>query len=690
MGYGHSIRGTTLTPVAWFGDHIGLVIAVALVGATLALALWRLHARRSQSELSSGVATVFLAFMAIAVPTGWALWWDGVTGWAFWWAAFVALTAAALASTEWLRASLRWFAVLAIVALSALLLRLGSSDVDAARCAEVRTLATDVTNLDKEKTHLVGAAKTSAEEARNDLSTMIQEQKGSPGLLTPAQNLVTALDSGNGDALKVATTALDAAYRPNEATREDTGLVAAADSAVAATRALTALDAVERPPAVAALDKEACGARPRLVSDVELSKARSATAAFRSSLLPTEVNIAAAKSLAAAEDEATARLARGEADEGTAWVSRIELGATVAGAAALSWLPGSPEPDKWFWVVVAVLLLGAWWLVERRSASMVAGPVSVTFQGAEIGEADKGKQPTKDAQQSVFVTALTKNLREPGATPGSQSSSPLTDLEGVVSAADPSKLLTAIIAVLKKVMSSPRGSTVSAQVLAPLPGDSRWRIFVVVADAATGKSVASKEVPNDSAAEACRVAGYWAAATVLSSSPRIPVWARWSPATAHAFAAYDSASEPTVEALRLALREAPASSLVLHKLADQLSLAGKYASAGSFTRGRLWSTRLTTLRSTDWQPQWRLSHGRGLTGMTFHTRGGLRSRTCSTVLLSEPESQRESTGRQRRRSRTQALLCWRLNSSSASTECFNPARWRSDTSAATSGMLSGR
>jgi hypothetical protein len=558
---------------------LALIVAVTLAAGTVALVVWRLLARRNHADLPSGIATAALAVTALAVPACLALWWGAATSWAFWWAVAVALTSAALASTEWLRASLRGFAVLAFVALTALLLRLGSEDLDDVRCAEMHKLAADVTSLNEKKAELLHAAMATAAKARAALGESVRAGGAGPGLVAPAQRLVVALGSGDDAGLKEATAALEAAYQPNAATRADASLVAAADKAVGAAQALDALQGVDGPATVASLAAQACGDRQRLVTDVELAGARSAIATYRSSLQPTDDNKADAEKAATAVADAAERAARGDPDEGTELVSIVQHGASVAGAAALTWLPGAPEPDIWFWVALAVLLLGFWWVVERRSGSMVAGPVSVTFQAVDLEEADKGKQPAKPTQQAVFVTALTKNLREPGSTPGSQTSSPLTDLEGVVTAADPSKLLAAVIAALKKVMSSPRGSTVTAQVLAPLPGDKRWRVFVAVADAATGRTVASRELADESGAEACRVAGYWASAIVLSASPRMPLWARWSPATAHAFAAYDTASEPTVDALRVALREAPASSLVLHKLADQLSLAGEYTTA---------------------------------------------------------------------------------------------------------------
>lgn len=588
--------------VVWVLDHLSLIVAVGLAAATVALVVWRLLARRNHADLSSGIATVALAVTAVVVPACLALWWGGATGGAFWWTVAVALTAAALASTEWLRAALRGFAVLAIVALAAMLLRLGWENLDGVRCTEVHDLAADVKKLDQAKPDLLDAATATANDARTALGRAVRANAAAPRLLAPAQRLVVALETADAAGLRDATRELDKAYRPNAASRGDEVLLAAADRAVGAAQAVTALQGVESPATVTSLDKEACGDRQRLVTDVELAGARSATATYRNRLQPKdEIKAAAAKKAATAADDAAERAAQGEADEGTDWVNVVKRGATVAGSAALGWLPGSAQPDKWFWVVLAGLLLGAWWLVERRSASTVAGPVNVTFQGVAPEEADKAKQPAKEAQQALFVTALTKNLREPGSTPGSPATSPITDLESIVTAAGPPKVLAAVITALKKVFSSPRGSTVTAQVLAPLPSDKGWRVLVVVADAATGRTVASKEHVDDSGAEACRVAGYWASAVVLSASPRIPLWARWSPATARAFAAYDTATEPTVDALWAALHEAPASGLVLHKLADKLSLDGKYADAAELY------ARAVVVDPTDFNAVYRLA-----------------------------------------------------------------------------------
>ena len=564
---------------AWLGEHIGQVVGGFVVVATLALVTWRLMARRNSADVHSGMATAALALVAVAVPASSALWWNGATAWAFWWTVGVAALTAGVASTEWLRTSLRWFALLALVALGGLLLRLGSQQMVDVRCGQMHALAAQVGALQPQKGKALELATATSSKARAALKQSVQTGGSAPGLLAPAQGVVAALSSEDSAALTAAIAQVDAVYRPNTATRADTILVANVDKAAAAARAVAALRNVDEPTMVASLESQTCGATRRLVTDVELTQARSATAEYRNSIKPSEVTKTEAKKSAAAADAATERAARGEDDEGTDLVSLLEHGAIVAGSAALAWLPGSPEAGNWFWVVLAVLLLGGWWLVERRSASTVAGPVKITFNGADVGDADKGTEPDKQAQEATFVTALTKNLRQPGPTPGSQATSPLTDLEGVVTAAGPGKVLTAILTVVKSVFSAPCGSTVTAQLMRPLPGAETWRLFVVVADAATSRTFASKELADESAGDVCRVAGYWAAATVLSASPRVPQWARWSPATAHAFAAYDTANEPTIDALRTALHEAPASSLVLHKLADRLSLDEKYADA---------------------------------------------------------------------------------------------------------------
>ncbi|MFI7063851.1 tetratricopeptide repeat protein [Kribbella sp. NPDC050124] len=271
----------------------------------------------------------------------------------------------------------------------------------------------------------------------------------------------------------------------------------------------------------------------------------------------------------------------GQPDASSSWTTAIQQGADKVTSAALKLLPGLTTPNKWLYILIGVSVLGLWRLVERTSNSEVAGPAHVSFTGAERTKSADSKDtndPDKAAQEALFTTALSKNLREPGSTPGATPASTLTDLEEI-GTVEPTKILKAIVTALRNTLNAPRGSNVHAQVLTPLDGRQSWRVWVRVADTSTGRSVSSKEVTGDSLAAACGAAGYWAAATILSDSSRIPVWARWSPSTAEAFSQYDTAVEPSEADLREALEKAPASGLILHKLGDTLAMRGNSAPA---------------------------------------------------------------------------------------------------------------
>ena len=107
-----------------------------------------------------------------------------------------------------------------------------------------------------------------------------------------------------------------------------------------------------------------------------------------------------------------------------------------------------------------------------------------------------------------------------------------------------------------------------------------------VADRGNGRDAVVASVVGQTAPEACRAAGYWAAAEVLRRSTRIPTWARWRPESATALAAFDDAgdvgaAQPTVVDLQRATSVAPHSGVLLHRLADAYDLDGRSVDAMS-------------------------------------------------------------------------------------------------------------
>lgn len=293
----------------WMAEHWSLalvLVAVVLIG-------WRLMARRAHADLSSGIATLALVALAVAVPVVLALGWVEVSSAWFWWSTGVALTAAALASTEWLRVPLRVFAALAAVALAGVLLHLGSDHLDKVRCHEVGQLARDVEFLDEERDKQLADANTAAGKARDQLAGLVRTGGANADMTTAGQSVITALDSGDSTRLANAVAALGATYRPGPASDADTKLFAAADKSLSARRAVDDLGQLTAPTDPGDLDKEKCADEtPGQVSDVDLTGARRDVAEYRSSLLPTDANKAAASKAADRADAATAAEAQGE------------------------------------------------------------------------------------------------------------------------------------------------------------------------------------------------------------------------------------------------------------------------------------------------------------------------------------------------------------------------------------------
>src|SRR5262249_54363030 len=155
--------------------------------------------------------------------------------------------------------------------------------------------------------------------------------------------------------------------------------------------------------------------------------------------------------------------------------------------------------------------------------------------------------------------------------PGSTAQNPITDLAELTTA----KGLSKVIAAVASVVSKPGGYRVNGDVIAPTRADPSWHVVVKVIDAWSGDQLAVKTVAATDDIEACRAAGFWAAAYVLSRSTRIPSWGTWSPESAAALAASPNSGEATVEALENALASAPTSGLLLADLGYRYDLSGQ-------------------------------------------------------------------------------------------------------------------
>jgi hypothetical protein len=615
----------------------GMVLALV---AALLLIVWRVWARRDGSDLWAGITTIGLVVLAIGLPlvlhgsdatTRNAL---GVLG--------LAIAAATFASTEWLRRTLRIFAVLTIVSLGVITFRVGASQTASDTCQQLtdlrRTLAVAQTrNALNEKLAIakkaadVRKAQGTAKAALPILQKAIVEggnnrptPRAKPRLIHAAQDLLNALRQQTGP--KITDPDMEEAYgklvtfnrrfAPAPEVVADRKIWRAANAAIAAQEALTDANAsvptegVDDSDVSATLPSAASGC-PSAATHIDLLTWRSDVYSFRAAVAKNVVGAEKEQSKAAkdkeaadtakakaesARDDLLAKLDEGQTDPDDDWMETLQAGAQAMGAEALSWLPGSPVPNRWFWILIFVAALTWWWILERRSNARVAGPVTYTFKPAGDAPSDVGAEDPDDAQhgraddrpdkkvkpsvvaskevqEALFAAALTKNLPEPGTTPGSPTTTPLTDIQGLATAADPSKVVEAVLKAVNAVLNAARGSSVKAQVLPPLPDAPQWRVWTRISDASNNRATASNDVAAETAVEACRAAGYWAAATVLANSPRVPRWARWSPQIAEAMAAYESADKPKLDDLKQAVLMAPASGLPLQKLGDELSLS---------------------------------------------------------------------------------------------------------------------
>ena len=170
-------------------------------------------------------------------------------------------------------------------------------------------------------------------------------------------------------------------------------------------------------------------------------------------------------------------------------------------------------------------------------------------------------------------------------------------------AAAGTRWLEKLVAALKSIFDESYGYEAFADVIPPTAVDGEWKVLVRMHDVASGRQVALKTVTGKDAATACRGAGYWAAATVLERSTRIPGWAAWSADTYQALNAYESTrtkeiqTAEDVQELTSAVAHAPQSGLLLHKLADALDLKPEHAQAlGLYARAVSAHPRYTTAR----------------------------------------------------------------------------------------------
>jgi hypothetical protein len=281
--------------------------------------------------------------------------------------------------------------------------------------------------------------------------------------------------------------------------------------------------------------------------------------------------------------------------------------------------------DAFGWVLLALAALAVWKIVERRSSQQMPGPVTLTFNGTEPGEpkdekgekgekgdekADKAgakkpddggspkssaaatpaaqeaesakssedteKEAKPDSQETAFRTAVLQNLSEPATIPGSvETGAPITDLLEL--AGGIGKPALKILTSLRTLVAKPGGYAVLGDAVAPEGKGKPWKVLVRVVDRATSTQVSVETVTGKTALQACKAAGFSAAAEILSRSSRIPSWARWSPVNASTLSAYQE--EGDLKDLEDALRSDPTSGILLNKVGSRYELDGRQLDA---------------------------------------------------------------------------------------------------------------
>lgn len=263
-------------------------------------------------------------------------------------------------------------------------------------------------------------------------------------------------------------------------------------------------------------------------------------------------------------------------DPATAAETVSVAGVLAAGANAIASNAFGNDPaialEAAGWIAFALVVLLYWRWVEIRSFQQIPGPVVIKPNSTESPHADDAGA-TKPVQEAAFRAAVLRNLTEPGALPNSSAVQPITDLLELpgVAAGWWGGFVKAMVGIVR----APRGAEISFDVVPPEVKGRDWRVLVRVSDAASGAEIDVSNQTGRSGAEACRAAGYWAAAVVLDRSPRVASWASWDKDTSKALARYDESIDGSVDELEFAIAQAPASGLLLQKLALRYALGDR-------------------------------------------------------------------------------------------------------------------
>jgi hypothetical protein len=316
-------------------------------------------------------------------------------------------------------------------------------------------------------------------------------------------------------------------------------------------------------PMSAAADRSAPGTLP-----VAMATARLRLAEYRADVLDQPEDAVEVEAAGTALAAAIAALSGEQPDP----VSALDA-LSAGGDAIVESVIGEDPPlviETAGWVVLAIGALLIWRVIAKRSFGELPGPVTISLNsGAQRAATEAEIKISDAAQRAAFRVAVLRNVSEPGALPGAAAMQSLTDLLEVPGV---DSWFAPLVAALKTILAVPRGFKVSADVVPPETKDGRWVVLVRVSDLDSGKEVGVSTQTGDSDIKACRSAGYWAAAVVLSRSSRIPSWASWDSQTSTALALYDEPDPAPAACYPQALAKAPSSGVLLQKLAAEYAI----------------------------------------------------------------------------------------------------------------------
>jgi hypothetical protein len=234
------------------------------------------------------------------------------------------------------------------------------------------------------------------------------------------------------------------------------------------------------------------------------------------------------------------------------------------------------------WVLLAVLALLWYRALEIRGIKHGIGPVRI-----EAGDSLQGDD--EKATVGEFTVAVLQNVPEPGSTPGSETTTTVTDI--IAAAPDPTRVIEKAIAAVVSVIRPSARYRVVVDYLTPREDDGHHIGVARIFDARTGYSLDTIRESDESKRKALSAAAYSTAGWILERSDRVPSWAAWSHDSSRALAVYmenttgaganidDDTLERSVDDLRDAQIEAPRSGVLTVLAAHELDKAQKHADA---------------------------------------------------------------------------------------------------------------